>query len=164
MAIPDWRYGTFYFALSLSYPYIRPNQTLYQRFWRRTDGGKCRCSHRKGLQNNRCTNRQLHGSTGLPDTHQKGGHEWIIEFTTPPASLEQFTHILDEALRELNSDYDAKRSHDLALVTPKIHSVKPGTFYNWLKSKGKLGGQNKVPRLSNTREYVDDLLQMIGQD
>lgn len=97
-------------------------------------------------------------------THQKGGHEWIIEFTAPPASLEEFTHILDESLRQLNSDYDAKRSHDLALVAPKIHSVKPGTFYNWLKSKGKLGGQNKVPRLSNTREYVDDLLQMIGQD
>ena len=92
---------------------------------------------------------------------KKGGHEWIIEFKSKPHDLSEFTHILDSTLRKVNSDYDAKRSHDLALVSPRIHSVEEGTFYNWMKSRGKLGGQNKVPRLSNTREYVDDILKMI---
>lgn len=91
---------------------------------------------------------------------KRGGHEWVIEFTTPPSSLEEFSHILDKTLREINSDYDAKRTHDLALISPKIHSVAVGTFYNWMKKRGKLGGQNKVPRLSNSREYVEDILGM----
>ncbi|MFN3839265.1 MAG: GH3 auxin-responsive promoter family protein [Cyclobacteriaceae bacterium] len=95
------------------------------------------------------------------DANKKGGHEWIIEFRKKPADMVDFTHILDSTLRQINSDYDAKRSHDLALVAPKIHSVEPGTFYNWMKKRGKLGGQNKVPRLANSREYVDDILSMI---
>jgi hypothetical protein len=94
---------------------------------------------------------------------KKGGHEWIIEFKVPPENLAKFGKILDETLRKINSDYDAKRQHDLALIAPKIHSVRVGTFYNWMKKRGKLGGQNKVPRLFNTREYVDDLLKMVGQ-
>jgi len=95
------------------------------------------------------------------EANKKGGHEWIIEFRKKPADLTAFTHTLDETLRQINSDYDAKRSHDLALVAPKIHSVEPGTFYNWMKKRGKLGGQNKVPRLANSREYVEDILTMI---
>ncbi|QOI96751.1 MAG: GH3 auxin-responsive promoter family protein [Flammeovirgaceae bacterium] len=95
------------------------------------------------------------------DANKKGGHEWIVEFKVKPADLAQFTYVLDTTLRQINSDYDAKRSHDLALVAPKVHSVDPGTFYNWMKKRGKLGGQNKVPRLSNTREYVEDILLMI---
>jgi hypothetical protein len=95
------------------------------------------------------------------DAGKKGGHEWIIEFKTKPHDLAEFTHILDSALRQINSDYDAKRSHNLALVAPKIHCVEEGTFYNWMKSRGKLGGQNKVPRLSNTREYIEDILGML---
>lgn len=95
---------------------------------------------------------------------KKGGHEWIIEFKATPESMEQFTRILDEILREINSDYDAKRQHDLALVAPKINSVRTGTFYDWMKKRGKLGGQNKVPRLFNTREYVDDILQMLAEE
>jgi len=91
---------------------------------------------------------------------KRGGHEWIVEFKKPPSSLEEFTRILDNTLREINSDYDAKRMHDLALVSPKIHSVAAGTFYNWMKKRGKLGGQNKVPRLSNSREYLEDILSM----
>jgi hypothetical protein len=94
---------------------------------------------------------------------KKGGHEWIIEFKVKPGSLREFGHVLDEALRKINSDYDAKRAHDLALVAPIIHSVEEGTFYNWMKSRGKLGGQNKVPRLSNNREYVDDILRMMAE-
>jgi hypothetical protein len=92
---------------------------------------------------------------------KRGGHEWIIEFKVRPADLDKFTHILDETLRQINSDYDAKRAHDLALVAPKVHSVAEGTFYKWLKKRGKLGGQNKVPRLSNSREYVEEILAMI---
>lgn len=93
--------------------------------------------------------------------NKKGGHEWIIEFKVKPHNLATFTNVLDEALRKINSDYDAKRAHDLALVAPTVHSAAEGTFYNWMKKRGKLGGQNKVPRLSNSREYVDDILQLI---
>ncbi|MEP7127212.1 MAG: GH3 auxin-responsive promoter family protein [Chitinophagales bacterium] len=88
----------------------------------------------------------------------RGGHEWLIEFSKPPEDALHFAKVLDEALRSVNSDYDAKRSHDLALQLPVIHILKPNTFYNWLKSKGKLGGQNKVPRLSNDRNYVEEIL------
>lgn len=91
----------------------------------------------------------------------RGGHEWIIEFKNKPNNIDQFTRLLDEALRKVNSDYDAKRAFDLALMMPKVHSVSEGTFYNWMKKRGKLGGQNKVPRLSNTREYLDEILEMI---
>ncbi len=92
---------------------------------------------------------------------QRGGHEWIIEFKVKPPDLIAFTHLLDQSLRGLNSDYDSKRAYDLALMLPKVHSVEEGTFYNWMKKRGKLGGQHKVPRLSNTREYIDDILAMI---
>jgi hypothetical protein len=92
---------------------------------------------------------------------KRGGHEWLIEFKVQPHSLEVFTNVLDETLRSVNSDYDAKRKHDLALVGPKVHSVKAGTFYEWMKRRGKLGGQNKVPRLFNSRDYVDEILKMI---
>lgn len=92
---------------------------------------------------------------------KRGGHEWIIEFKVAPNNMDNFSRILDETLRKVNSDYDAKRYHDLALVAPKIHCVAEGTFYNWMKKRGKLGGQNKVPRLSNSREYVEEILGMI---
>lgn len=89
---------------------------------------------------------------------KKGAHEWIVEFRKDPNSLDKFTSVLDDTLRQVNSDYDAKRAKDLALVAPTVHSVPEGTFYNWMKRRGKLGGQNKVPRLSNTREYVEEIL------
>lgn len=94
--------------------------------------------------------------------NKQGGHEWVIEFITKPDDLDRFALILDEKLREINSDYDAKRHKDLALVAPLIHSVESGTFHYWMKSRGKLGGQNKVPRLANNREYLDDILELIG--
>jgi hypothetical protein len=93
---------------------------------------------------------------------KRGGHEWIIEFKIQPDSIDQFAKILDVTLREINSDYDAKRVNDLALAPPIIHTVNTGTFYNWMKKRDKLGGQNKVPRLSNTREFVDDILTMLN--
>lgn len=94
---------------------------------------------------------------------KKGRHEWIVEFKVAPSSIETFTKVLDQTLRSINSDYDAKRKHDMALIEPLIHSVDEGTFYNWMKKRGKLGGQNKVPRLSNNRDYVDDILRMMAE-
>jgi hypothetical protein len=93
----------------------------------------------------------------------KGRHEWIIEFKVQPSSHEEFTRVLDETLRSINSDYDAKRSQNLALIAPKVHNAEEGTFYNWMKRRGKLGGQNKVPRLANSREYVDEILKMMEE-
>ncbi|WP_044203965.1 GH3 auxin-responsive promoter family protein [Flammeovirga sp. OC4] len=89
---------------------------------------------------------------------QKGGHEWAIEFKHTPNDQHLFIETLDKKLREVNSDYDAKRYKDIALIAPKIHFLEPKSFYNWMKSRGKLGGQNKVPRLANHREYLDSLL------
>jgi len=88
-------------------------------------------------------------------------HEWVIEFYKPPENLEYFTEVLDNALKSLNSDYEAKRYHDMLLKMPKVHSVAEGTFYEWMKNRGRLGGQNKVPRLSNDRKYIDDILKLI---
>ena len=92
--------------------------------------------------------------------NSRGAHEWIIEFEKEPADLDYFTDILDTALKSINSDYEAKRYRDIALTRPLIHSVKEGTFYNWLKQKGKLGGQHKVPRLSNDRKYIEEVLAL----
>ena len=93
------------------------------------------------------------------DTENQGSHEWLIEFRRSPADLEQFTKALDESLREINSDYDAKRTADLTLRLPVVHELPQGTFYSWMKSRGKLGGQNKVPRLKNDRKYIDNILE-----
>ena len=92
----------------------------------------------------------------------RGGHEWLIEFEQEPASLEYFKEVLDNALKSINSDYEAKRYKNLALDPPQIHAVPPGTFYNWMRSRGKLGGQHKVPRLANDRAYVDSILEILG--
>lgn len=91
----------------------------------------------------------------------KGAHEWVVEFRTPPKELNQFKELLDQNLRKINSDYDAKRYKDLALNAPVIHQAPEGLFQTWLGNKGKLGGQNKVPRLSNNREYLDEILGMM---
>ncbi len=96
------------------------------------------------------------------DNFKKAGHEWLIEFDRmPEPNLGHFSKILDAKLREVNSDYDAKRYKDLLLNPPKVSSVPPGTFYNWMKKRGKLGGQNKVPRLFNNREYIEDILSIL---
>ena len=92
----------------------------------------------------------------------KGSHEWIIEFEKEPSDINQFIDLLDNTLKSVNSDYEAKRHKDLSLVKPIVRTVPKGTFRKWLKSKNKLGGQNKVPRLSNTREYIEDLYKIIG--
>jgi hypothetical protein len=96
------------------------------------------------------------------DSDTKGGHEWIIEFNELPNDKDLFVEILDNSLKEVNSDYEAKRYKSMALEAPIIHFVQPGTFYKWMKKRGKLGGQHKVPRLSNNREYIDDIIEMMN--
>ncbi len=91
---------------------------------------------------------------------EKGAHEWIIEFKTPPEDMSYFEEIFDNALKSLNSDYEAKRYNNMKLNKPTIHSARPNLFYDWLKENDKLGGQHKVPRLSNTRDYINDLLRL----
>jgi hypothetical protein len=91
---------------------------------------------------------------------KKGAHEWLIEFEKEPQNIDYFTMLLDNALMSLNSDYEAKRYKNITLEAPVIRSLSRGVFYKWLERKGKLGGQNKVPRLSNDRRYVDELLRL----
>ncbi len=95
------------------------------------------------------------------ESDAKGGHEWIIECSKIPENQERFIDILDKKLREVNSDYDAKRQNDIALVKPLVHFVETGVFYKWMESRGKLGGQHKVPRLSNSREFLDEVLAIL---
>jgi len=91
---------------------------------------------------------------------EKGSHEWMIEFKKPPTDFNQFTNLLDRSLQEVNSDYEAKRFNNTTLNAPTIHFGREKLFYDWLKEKDKLGGQHKVPRLSNTRDYLEELLQL----
>lgn len=90
---------------------------------------------------------------------QNGAHEWLIEFEKDPSSLEHFVYELDAALKSINSDYEAKRYKDIALRMPVVHRLPQGIFTAWLKSKGKLGGQHKVPRLSNDRTFLEDIIR-----
>ena len=90
-----------------------------------------------------------------------GAHEWLIEFEKEPEDLNHFTQILDEALKEANSDYEAKRQKDIALRLPLVKILPSGTFSKWLHSKGKMGGQHKVPRLSNERKIVTEILALL---
>lgn len=92
---------------------------------------------------------------------EKGAHEWMIEFRKEPEDLGYFTEVLDNALKSLNSDYEAKRYNNITLTKPKIHVARENLFYDWLKTKNKLGGQHKIPRLSNNREYLEELLSMM---
>ncbi len=93
------------------------------------------------------------------DENGAGAHEWVIEFEQEPSDLEYFAEMLDNALKNVNSDYEAKRYHDKVLKLPIINKVPVGTFYRWMKHNGKLGGQHKVPRLSNNRDYIDEILK-----
>lgn len=89
-----------------------------------------------------------------------GKHEWVFEFMQYPNDIGRFESVLDETLRLINGDYDAKRYHDLILDKPVVNLVDSGTFDNWLSENGRLGGQNKVPRLSNDRVILEQILQI----
>ena len=94
------------------------------------------------------------------DAQGKCRHQWLIEFAVMPDSLDHFVTVLDMALKSVNSDYEAKRTKDIALQLPEVVVARPGLFNDWLKGKGKLGGQHKVPRLSNTRDIIDEMLAL----
>ncbi|GAA4297136.1 GH3 auxin-responsive promoter family protein [Aestuariibaculum suncheonense] len=91
---------------------------------------------------------------------EKGAHEWLIEFKRHPKNINQFNELFDDALKSLNSDYEAKRFNNITLNKPKINVARENLFYDWLKQNNKLGGQHKVPRLSNTRDYLEELLKL----
>ncbi len=91
----------------------------------------------------------------------KGGHEWLIEFSQPPRDIALFAAELDNALRSINSDYDAKRHKNIALQPLQLHTVPSGTFHNWLRSKGRIGGQSKIPRLSNSRAFLEEIKSLL---
>ena len=94
------------------------------------------------------------------NSHAQCRHQWLIEFAREPEDLEAFATLLDQKLQELNSDYEAKRYHDITLQHLEVVKARQGLFNDWLKAHGKLGGQHKVPRLSNNRTHIDELLQM----
>ncbi|NLO00723.1 MAG: GH3 auxin-responsive promoter family protein, partial [Bacteroidales bacterium] len=97
------------------------------------------------------------------EDNQTGAHQWIIEFFKEPDDQQKFVTYLDESLKSLNSDYEAKRHRDITLERPHLISVPQGTFYQWMKKRGKVGGQNKIPRLSNDRKYLDELLGLLKE-
>ncbi len=121
----------------------------------------------RGLQEAcRQTGAQVSEYTAAPvfmDAQGKCRHQWLVEFSVAPADLQQFADILDSTLQQLNSDYEAKRHKDITLQRLELISVPQGTFEQWLKSKGKLGGQHKVPRLNNERTLVEEILQQLQQ-
>jgi len=94
------------------------------------------------------------------DGREKGAHEWMIEFKTPPADVNAFARFLDETLQTLNSDYEAKRYNNMTLNPLLLNVARPNLFYDWLKEQDKLGGQHKIPRLSNQRDYLEQLKNM----
>jgi hypothetical protein len=111
----------------------------------------------------RQTGAQVAEYTAAPvfmDAEAKCRHQWVIEFAEQPDSVERFARILDETLQTINSDYEAKRHKNITLQPLEIVVARPQLFHDWLKEKGKLGGQHKVPRLSNNRDYIDELLKM----
>ena len=94
------------------------------------------------------------------DDNGKCRHQWVVEFSREPESLEEFAHLLDETLQQLNSDYEAKRYKDITLQRLELIKARPGVFNDWLKQKGKLGGQHKVPRLANNRDIIEQVLAL----
>lgn len=104
------------------------------------------------------------GPVYMSEIDQNGAHEWLIEFDKKPQDLQEFRLLLDNNLKALNSDYEAKRSNDLNLRMLEIREMPSGTFYDWMKQRGKLGGQNKVPRLYNSRKFLDDIISFVDQN
>jgi hypothetical protein len=109
------------------------------------------------------THAQIREYTAAPvymTESSKGAHEWLFEFSEQPSNIDYFMEVLDNALKSVNSDYEAKRYRNMSLEFPKCTIIPEGIFYKWLKEKGKLGGQHKIPRLANHREYVDELITL----
>ena len=109
------------------------------------------------------TNAVVNDYTGAPvffSQENNGAHEWLVEFDKLPDSMDKFAEELDAALKSINSDYEAKRHKSIALRMPIVHAIPVGTFTQWLRNKGKMGGQHKVPRLSNERKMLEEILSL----
>ncbi len=122
-------------------------------------------SDRAIAEASRKTNSVVNDYTAAPvyfSNAENGAHEWLIEFDKEPASMQKFTEELDAALQNVNSDYEAKRHKSIALRLPIVKSLPKGTFNKWLHNKGKMGGQHKVPRLSNERKFIEEILALIA--
>jgi len=111
----------------------------------------------KTAEKNNCKIKDYTAAPIFMSSDKTGSHEWLIEFSDEPKDLEKFTKTLDENLKKINSDYEAKRYKDSTMKMPKVIKARPGLFYDWLSLKKRLGGQNKIPRLSNSRDYLEEL-------
>lgn len=116
----------------------------------------------KACEETNCIVKEYTAAPVYMATNEKGTHEWILEFEKEPKDFDIFCNILDKTLQEVNSDYAAKRFKDITLRYPTFHKAKQDLFYEWMKSRNKLGGQHKVPRLANDRKFVDELLRLNG--
>ena len=94
------------------------------------------------------------------DADGKCRHQWVVEFSHEPDNIDEFARILDESLQQINSDYEAKRYKDITLQRLELIKARPDVFNDWLKQKGKLGGQHKVPRLCNNRDIIEQVLAL----
>lgn len=117
----------------------------------------------KACESTRSAIKDFTGAPVYMKENESGAHEWMIEFSEIPQDLQHFISVFDNHLKSLNSDYEAKRYNNMTLKEPIVHIAKPNLFYDWMSSRGKLGGQNKVPRLSNNREYIEPLLALNQQ-
>ncbi len=113
---------------------------------------------KKATQETGCEIKDYTAAPIFMDGKEKGAHEWVIEFKNPPRDMSTFNTLLDLTLQEVNSDYQAKRFNNTTLNAPKIHAARENLFYDWLRENNKLGGQHKVPRLSNKRDFIEALL------
>lgn len=164
-----WRYligDTVQFTSTCPYKFVITGRTKY--FINAFGEELIMDNAEKGLQY-ACeqTGAQVSEYTAAPvymDARAKCRHQWLIEFSRQPDSFDHFAHALDERLQQLNSDYEAKRFHDITLQHLEVIEARQGLFNDWLKAKGKLGGQHKVPRLSNSRKNLDELLQLNGNN
>lgn len=111
----------------------------------------------KAAETNNCKVKDYTVAPIFMSSNNTGSHEWLIEFSHEPKDLENFTKTLDKNLKNINSDYEAKRYKDSTMKMPKVVKARPSLFYDWLALKKKLGGQNKIPRLSNSRDYLEEL-------
>jgi hypothetical protein len=160
-----WRYiigDTVRFNSKSPYRFVISGRTTH---YINSFGEKLIVRHVENALSNVCQlfNAQIRDFTVGPyfnDTEANGGHQWLIEFDREPASLKDFEKELDEELKKFNADYEAKRYKNINIGFPKFNYLSKGSFESWLKSKGKLGGQHKVPRLLNNRTIIDEILAL----
>lgn len=157
VALPDRRHGRVHVARSVQDPDHRAHAHYINAFGEEVIVDNAETALKAACD---ATGARISDYTAGPvymNGRSKGSHQWVVEFDTPPDDAERFTDTLDRALQSVNSDYEAKRFKDTTLMRPTLTVVPPGTFYRWMKSRGKAGGQNKVPRLFNDRTYIDQL-------